>query len=83
VAVENLWTPKSIMQMGVPSVIALWFVWWITAQVKPSLDSIDRELRAHIDQQMRATEQTNTIIRILTITCANQAQTREDRDKCY
>lgn len=64
---------QAVAWVGLPGVMALFFVWWVTTVVSTKLDAHAEESRSH----------SLTQIQILQRICANTADTPEERVACW
>ena len=64
---------KAVIQLGTPSVIALFLVWWLTGSLSTALASHEA------DQHNRMEDMTRVMIQI----CVNTAKTVEERRGCF
>ena len=64
---------KAIVQLGTPSVIALFLVWWLTGSLSTTLVAHDTE------QHQRMEAMTRVMVQI----CVNTADTIEERTGCF
>lgn len=81
---------KILSVYGVPAVVALFLVWFMTTKVDSSLSRIEQFQQSHsIDMQysIKANEDLKSQMyitnRILQQICANQARTEEQRNRCF
>lgn len=73
---------KATAQLGVPSVIALGLVYWLTQTATPKLDAVTRlesMVITHIDSTGRADAEMLWYLRAI---CVNQATSAGDRQRC-
>jgi hypothetical protein len=76
------WQVKAIATLGVSTILALWFPYWLTNAIEPAIRDIQQMLKEHVYDQTVVKSQNETIIRVLRANCVNQAANREDRDRC-
>lgn len=76
------WQVRAIATIGVPSVIALGLVWWVTQTVSPNIDAIKAMVVQHVSDQAVIRTQNEKMLKVLSGTCLNQAQTNEERERC-
>jgi len=77
---------KAAVQLGVPSLIALGLVYWITQTVTPKIEAqvVDTQavksmVTAHVDANGRTNAEMLFYLRSL---CVNLARSAEDRARC-
>lgn len=83
------WWVKAIGLVGVPSAIALYLIWALVNAVIPTVVQMQQMLSDHMKAQERMREEqsltntrTDTIIKVLRITCINQAKDDVSRERC-
>ena len=87
---SNIDWSKVVSIYGVPAVVALFLVWFVTTKVDGSLNRIETFQQAHsIDMQysIKANEELKSQFyitnKLLQQICVNQARTEDQRNRCF
>lgn len=76
------WWVNPIYKFGVPSVLAIFLVWFLTVQVRDKLENIDNKLDNHINVFNPIIRQNDQMLVILRQICVNSATTNYERGQC-
>lgn len=83
------WQLKAVGVIGVPSAIAIYLVYSLINGIIPALVNGNALLSSHMSQmglfvadQTTIKMQNEDILKVLRISCTNQAKTDSDRDRC-
>jgi len=84
------WWVKSVAVVGAPTVIAIWFVWWITGSLSTSVGllqigqaGLQESIRLHTADSSYIFKETQQMRQILQQICANTAENEVNRNACF
>lgn len=74
---------KALAKFGAPTVIAVWFVWWLTSVITPQLAAMRLEIAEIKSTVVPVSDYMQRMSNVQLQSCINQAKDRDAKDRCF